>query len=156
MTKYRTLSNIELEGFEQEFISFLVVNGIEPKEWEALKKESPDKMNQVIDQFSEVVFEGVFRKTMYIDFMSKKSIKCFQFLEYEVVLVGLELSKNSPHNFSTEAALSELILNHIDEIEVFHSKKKYHLQREVEMFQMTENGAQVSKGDLFKQISLLL
>ena len=156
MQKYRTLSKVELQAFEQEFISFLVVNGIEAKDWEALKKNDLEKANKIIDQFSDVIFESIFRKNVFIDHISPRSIKCFQFLKETVVLVGLDAKKDSLINFAGEQSLESIIVNHTSELEVYQTKKAYTKAREVEMFDMTMKGAQLSKGELFKQISLLL
>lgn len=156
MMKYRTLSNIELKEFEKEFISFLVINGIEAKDWVDIKEVNKDKAEVIIDQFSDVVFESIFRKTMFLKHISSKSIKCFQYLENEIVLVGLDADINSDINFLGEQALNSIILNQSKNIKVYQTKKVYNKVRETEMFEMTNNGAQLSKGELFKQISLLL
>ncbi len=156
MTKYRTLANDELNEFENEFISFLVVNGIDPEEWTALKQDSPEKAEGIIDQFSDVVFESVFRKSVFIDFISEKSIKCFQFLEKEIILVGLDALPDSGINFLSDTPVDQLLTANHDSLEVYQTKKAYNLQREVEMFNMTNKGAVISKGDLFKKIALLL
>ncbi len=156
MQKYRTLSNTELKEFEEEFISFLVVNGIEVKQWEALKADNKEKAEGIIDQFSDVIFESIFRKTLFIDHVSSKSIKCFQFLAKEIVLVGLDANENSEINFLGEQTLDSIIINNSDDLQIYQTKKKYAKVREMEMFDMVNRGANLSKGKLFKQISLLL
>ena len=156
MTKYRTLSGDELKSFENEFISFLVVNGIQPEDWIKLKTTSKEKTNAILDQFSEVIFESIFRKSNFIDHVSQKSIKCFQFLENEVILVGVDASAESNIDFLSEQPLNEIMENNIDNLQVYQTKKSYQLQREVEMFNMTASGAVISKGQLFKQLCLLL
>ncbi len=156
MVKYRSLLADELKTFEKEFISFLVVNGVAPETWEALKQDDQDKANQIIDQFSDVVFESVFRKATFIDFISEKSIKCFQFLEKEVRLVGLDAAVDSPVNFLSDQPIDQVLAAHIDALEVYQTKKAYQVQRELEMFNMTNKGAVLSEGVLFKKIALLL
>jgi len=72
--KYRRLTLEELKPLEDEFIDFLVVNGVIADDWEQLLANDVEKSNKIIDAFSEVVFEGIMRKT--------------QFLEYRSVVVG--------------------------------------------------------------------
>lgn len=156
MQKYRTLTSAELAEFENEFISFLVVNGITADQWVTIKEENNEKASLVVAQFSDVVFEGIFRKTMFLEHTSSKSIKCFQFLKNEIVLVGLDVKEGAKINFKGEQALASIILNQPQALEVYTTKKTYTKTRETEMFEMVNKGATLSKGELFKQISLLL
>ncbi|MFK8039187.1 MAG: DUF6495 family protein [Crocinitomicaceae bacterium] len=154
--KYRTLSNPELEEFEKEFISFLVINGIEAKDWQKIKESDKEKTKIIIEQFSDVIFENILRKNMFLEFISSQSIKCFQCLKDEIVLVGIDAKSNSKINFLGEQSMDSIIINQAKHIEVYHSKKKYTKLREEEMFSLLSSGAKLSKGKLFKQISLLL
>ena len=156
MSKYRTLSITELEVFEKEFISFLVVNGIEANSWEAIKTDTPQKANKIIEQFSEVIFESIFRKNMFVDFISPKSIKCFQFLADSVQLIGLDAAKDSTVDFIKAETISKCIIANEKDLKVYQSSKAYVKSREEEMYNMVQSGANLSKGELFKQIALLL
>ncbi|MFK8043866.1 MAG: DUF6495 family protein [Crocinitomicaceae bacterium] len=156
MQKYRALSKSELIEFKDEFISFLVINGIEADDWQKLKDSDQQKAEKIIDHFSEVIFEGIFRKNMYLEFVSAKSMKCFQFLQEKAILVGLDAKSDSKINFLGEQSLDSIILNNSNGVEVYHTSKTYSKTREEEMFDMLSSGARLSKGRLFKQISLLL
>ena len=98
--KYRRLSTKELNELEKEFIDFLIVNGITADVWVDLKAEDKVKTDSIIDSFSDVVFEGVLRKVKYLDFITPTSVKCFQCLENEMVLVGLDSEKSSINDFT--------------------------------------------------------
>ena len=148
--KYRRLSQNELKEFEKEFIDFLVVNGVTADEWVKIKKDNIEKAEGIIDKFSDVIFESILRKATYIDFISPKSIKCFQCLKSEIILVGVDAPKESDIDFTKN------ISTDMNGLEVYTSKKAYIKQRELEMFDLIKNGAQISKGELFKQLCLLL
>ena len=45
------------ENLKEDFVDFLVVNGIDAEEWTKLKSNNPDKAQHIIAQFSDVVFE---------------------------------------------------------------------------------------------------
>lgn len=68
--KYARLSLADLKDLEKEFIEFLVVNGIEAKDWERIKEEEIEKAEAIIGQFSDVIWEGVLRK---IDMVEKRT-----------------------------------------------------------------------------------
>ncbi|MGV6861556.1 MAG: DUF6495 family protein [Putridiphycobacter sp.] len=149
--KYRSLSQEELAEFEKEFIDFLVVNGITAEEWVKIKSDNLDKANFIIDKFSDVIFEGTMRKVEYLEFVSEKSMKCFQCLEKEIVLVGVDAATESGINF-----LKDLPSANFEHLEVYTSSKRYHKQREVELFDLIKKGAKISDGTRFKQLCLLL
>ena len=149
--KYRRLSKIELNALEKEFIDFLIVNGIIADEWMKIKQDNLSKANSIIDSFSDVVFEGAMRKIKYLDFISQKSIKSFQCLDNEIILVGMDASENSDTDF-TKNIMNESLRN----VSVYTSSKKYSQKREIELFKLIQSGAEVSNGEMFKNICLSL
>ncbi len=149
--KYRSLTQEELTEFEKEFIDFLVVNGITADEWVKIKSDDVEKANTIIDKFSDVIFEGTMRKVEFLEFISEKSIKCFQCLEKEIVLVGVDATAESDINF-----LKDLPSADFEHLEVYTTSKRYQKQREVELFDLIKNGAKISDGTRFKQLCLLL
>ena len=78
--KYRLLSQEELEELQQEFIQFLIINGIDADEWEKLKKNEPTAANGIIQQFSEFIFEGLCRKIAFLSFDNGQGIVAIQFM----------------------------------------------------------------------------
>jgi hypothetical protein len=148
--KYRKLSKEELNEFEEEFINFLVINGITADEWINIKANQKEKAEGIIDKFSDVIFESILRKTNYLEFIAPKSIKCFQCLKDNIVLIGIDASSESKIDFTKQ------INTDFDGLEVYTSTKKYKKQRELEMFDLINAGAQISDGELFKRLCLLL
>ncbi|MBK9736928.1 MAG: hypothetical protein IPO92_19040 [Saprospiraceae bacterium] len=78
MVKYRLLSEIELNGLEKEFIDFLIINGITADQWSAIKLAQADKAHHLIALFSDVIFEGIIRKLLYMEFVEPSGIKIFK------------------------------------------------------------------------------
>lgn len=149
--KFRRLTLEELNELEKEFIEFLIVNGIEAQDWTDLKENEPDKAEKIVEQFSDVVFTSIFRKNQFVDLIAKNEIRCFQFLENKVVLVGVksnadttDFRKNTPTELSKQ------------EFEVYNTDKTFSKSREEEMFELIENGATLSDGSLFKNLCLAL
>lgn len=149
--KYRKLSSVELKELEKEFIDFLIVNGITADVWVDLKEKDVSKAESIMDSFSDVVFEGVFRKVKYLEFVTPTSLKCFQCLETEIVLVGLDSEGSSEIDFTTENWMSNL-----DNVKIYNSSKPYSEVRELELFNMVQKGASISDGTLFKKLCLAL
>ncbi len=149
--KYRKLTKDELEVFEKEFIQFLVINGITADEWLKIKLNQKPKAERIIEQFSDVIFESVLRKTKYIDFIAPHSIKCFQFLNDKVVMVGVDAPKDSKIDFTSQLKASDY-----SDLEVYTTSKPYQKERSEELFNLIQAGAQISDGSRFKKLCLLL
>ncbi|MDB9939256.1 DUF6495 family protein, partial [Cyclobacteriaceae bacterium] len=87
--KYRRLTLEELEPLENEFIDFLVVNGVIADDWEQLLANDVEKSNQIIDAFSEVVFEGIMRKTQFLEYRSKGELITFSCMADLIYMAGI-------------------------------------------------------------------
>jgi len=147
--KYRRLSSEELSELEKEFIDFLIVNGVTADVWVDLKADDKEKADSIIDSFSDVVFEGILRKTQYLDFVTPTSVKSFQCLANEIVLVGLDSEVSSGIDFTKNDWQSDF-----SDLKIYNSSKQYKNSREEELFNMIQNGASISNGELFKQLCL--
>ncbi|MFT5955981.1 MAG: putative aldo/keto reductase-like oxidoreductase, partial [Cyclobacteriaceae bacterium] len=75
--KYRRLTQEELQEMEKEFIDFLVINGISSDEWLVLKEQNNEKVEKIIDLFSEAVLETVYRKVSYLEHVSAREVLVF-------------------------------------------------------------------------------
>lgn len=154
MPKYRLLTQDELKELEQEFIKYLVVNGITAEDWENIKKNDQARALKVLELFSDVVFEGVMRKIKFLDNKSPQSIKSFQCLADKIVLVGLEVSK--PTNLLDVKQFQQVLDQSPNDVKVYNTEKKYSKTRELELFDMIDKGCEISDGILFKNLCLVL
>ena len=147
--KYRRLSIEELNIFEKEFIDFLVVNGIDADSWEVMKTEEVDKADGIVDAFSDMIMETVLRKTQYLAFHGTNNVRAFHCLQDQMVMVSVV----GKEDFGDQS-WNELLTS--GKLECFHSSKPYEVGREEDMFQLIESGCEISDGELFKQLSLLM
>ena len=156
MTKYRVLTLQELQSLEKEFVDYLILNGIHADDWEKLKKTDKSGAERIVELFSDVVFESIFRKVEFLEQRSTKEIRCFQCLQDKLVLVGIKADVNSVANFNDNTYIKKIVKNPGEAFDVYTSEKAYQKQREVELFEMTERGCTISDGKLFKAICLAL
>lgn len=150
MAKYRVLDNEELGAFEKEFVEFLVINSITADDWVKIKADDQERTQQIISLFSDVIFEKLMRQTQYLISRSKDNIACFHYQASQAVLVGLETSDED---------IDLLTISSAEDIpragvSIYNSTKTYKKQREVEMFEMLNSGAEISDGKLYKALCL--
>lgn len=155
MVKYRLLTIEELEALEKEFINYLVINGITADEWVKIKEQSPEKATTTIELFSDVVFEGIMRKTQFLQRRTKQELQTFHCLADKIILMGMKSADKSA-DFTQEDYIREAVSNPPKNIEVYTVEKSYNKARELEVFEMTMQGCQITDGSVFKTIALIM
>ncbi len=156
MPKYRLLSHEELQEFEKEFIDYLVVNGITGEDWGKIKEDNPKEAIKIMDLFSDVIFEAVMRKIDFLEIRTPNEVQTFQCNEKKLTMVGMKIDPNTEIDFTKPEDLEIAMSNPPGDIEVYTAARDYKLERELELFAMTENGARITDGQLFKALSLAL
>ena len=153
--KYRRLTLEELKPLENEFIDFLVVNGVIADDWEQLLANDVEKSNKIIDAFSEVVFEGIMKKTQFLEYRSVGELITFSCMADLIYMAGVRLDPHGTDkiDFNDEHAIKQLLGQPIVGARVFMDEKKYKENREKEIFGMVEQGCLISDGKLFKVIA---
>ena len=150
--KYRRLSTEELAEVEKEFINFLVSHTITGEDWVKIKTESPEKADSLIEIFSDIVFEKVFKKVEFLEFKTPKDIKTFNCLADKIKLMGIQIDGESSLSFSQNMDPKEMLalLQASDaKLQLYQAEKSYNKDREMEIFEMMESGCLISKGELF-------
>lgn len=150
--KYRRLTSEELEQLEQDFIKFLASNSITGEDWVAMKKDKPDKSNELIDIFSDLIFERTLKKVEHLEFKTPNDIKLFHCMEDKIVMIGLFIEGQSNIDFTQPTAPEEMLeqlRNSNAQLKLYQAEKQFSGQREMELFEMMENGCLISKGELF-------
>ena len=150
--KYTRLTKEQFEELHQEFINFLATQTIDKAEWDKIKIEKPEVAEQELDVFSDLVWEGVLGRAEYLEHFSKNHIFLFQC--FDAYIQSIVLKSLVPDiNFMTKEGLQWLIDNMFtDTIEIKTGKKVFTDERNSSIFQLIQQGAILSDGQLFKQI----
>ena len=146
MIKYRRLSEEEFELLEGDFIRFLASNSIQAQDWQKLKSDSPDKVEELLDLFSNTVLEKVYSKTDYLLIIKPAEVHAFEMGETSAKLLGVKFNNNKL-NLSEENELETVFssensfLSHGPEL--FSLEKKYTKSKAEEVFFLVKQEAQV-------------
>jgi hypothetical protein len=154
--KYRRLTKEQFEELHKEFINFLATQSITADEWSRLKLEKPELASSEMDVFSDLVWEGVLSKVKYLENISSKHIYLFQVLNNSISLIGVKINIDLI-DLTTEEGFSWLRENLISEnVEIFNSKKEFSEDIKLNVFKLIEQGASITKGELFKYFNKLI
>jgi hypothetical protein len=154
--KYRRLTKEQFEELHKEFINFLATQSITADEWIKLKLEKPELASSEMDVFSDLVWEGVLSKVKYLENISSKHIYLFQVFNNSISLIGVKINFDLI-DLTTEEGFSWLRENLISEnVEIFNSKKEFSEDIKLNVFKLIEQGASITKGELFKYFNKLI
>ena len=150
--KYARLTKEQFEELTQEFTNFLATQSIDKAEWDRIKADKPEVAEQELDVFSDLIWEGVLGRAEYLEHYSKNHIFLFQ--SFDTYIQSIVLKSLVPEtNFLSKEGLQWLIDNMFtDTIEIKTGKKVFTEERNSSIFQLIEQGAILSDGELFKQI----
>lgn len=159
MVKYRRLSNEELIALKDDFVKFLSAQSISAPDWEKLKLTKTDRVEELIDFFSDIVMEKVLSKIEYLEVISENEIKLFNMKESNAKLIALKFNKEGLD--LNKADQFEIIFNDISKLlsfkpEFYSLEKDYTKTRAEEAFFLISIGATLSNRTFFDQINALL
>ena len=151
--KYDRLTKEQFEELHPEFINFLSTQSIDKSEWDKIKLERSEVAEQELDVFSDLIWEGVLTKAEYLEHFSKNYIFLFHCFDTYVQSIVLK-SVVTETNFLTKEGLQWLSDNMFtDNIEMKVGKKEFTEERNTSLFELIQQGAFLSDGQLFKQIN---
>lgn len=154
--KYRRLTKEELESLKQEFIHFLITNGIDAPEWQKISEKDKEKANLMVDLFSDLVFEKALKNIKFLEHVSPKDIKYFFITDKKIVLACIKASNESSLDFTNKKTITSLSEGSIDlkqgELTYFSTEKDIIKEREQEVFELMQEGAEPCLKEKFDSI----
>jgi len=154
--KYTRLTKEQFEELHQEFINFLATQSITADEWKDIKANKPEAAEQELDVFSDLVWFGVLNKVEYLEHISPQQIHLFKCRGKDMHLIALKI-KNTTIDFTTKKGFQWLRDNLLsDSIEFFNAKKDYSDDKHMDIFKMIQQGANITKGELFQYFEKLI
>lgn len=154
--KYRRLSKEQFEELHKEFINFLATQSITVSEWKLLKEKKPEVAEAELDVFSDLVWEGVLENVTFLENIAPKHMYLFCVKEKSIVLIGLKVSKETV-DLTIEGGFSWLRDNLMSsEVEIFDAEKQINGDKKLQIFELIEKGAHITKGELFKYFEQLI
>ena len=151
--KYTRLTKEQFEELHPEFINLLPTQTFDKVEWDNLKIEKPEVAEQELDVFSDLIWEGVLSRAIYLEHYSKNYIFLFNCFQNEIQSIVLK-SLNPAIDFLTKEGLQWLDKNIFTEtMEIKVGIKQFLEERNKSIFDLIQQGAFLSDGRLFKQIN---
>tara|TARA_R110000868_G_scaffold368733_3_gene631856 strand:+ start:720 stop:1187 length:468 start_codon:yes stop_codon:yes gene_type:complete len=153
--KYSRLTKEQFEELHKEFINFLATQSVTADEWENLKANKPEMAEMELDVFSDLIWEGALNKAEYLESISPQHMYLFHLGEDKMQAIVLNI-KNDVDITTTEGYnwLRENLMD--DNVEFLQADKEYTDDKNLDKFKMIEQGAVITKGDLYKYFDKLI
>lgn len=148
--KYKRLSTEELQALEPEFINFLASAQITGADWEKMKKNEIEKANELIDVFSDVVYDKVMSKIKFLEYRDAKTMNIFNCGDDKMILVGLRVKENNSLDLTAPNIFSQWNSTNAGAVNVIRTEKNYSKERGVEVFDLLQSGCLITDDRLFK------
>ena len=154
--KYSRLTKEQFEELHQEFINFLATQSITADEWANLKANKPELAEMELDVFSDLIWEGVLNRAEYLEHFSAQHMYLFRLGKKKMKAIVVNV-KNEAVDITTKEGYNWLRENLMDEsVEFLQADKPYGDDKNLDKFKMIEQGAVITKGDLFKYFDELI
>lgn len=147
--KYKRLTTDELKALEPEFVHFLASAQITGSDWDKMKKNELEKANELIDVFSDVVYDKVLRKIKYLEYRDAKNLNLFYCAEDKIGLVGIRVKENATLDLTDSDLLNKWNERDLTSVHIVKSEKNYVKEREEEVFELLQNGCLITDERLF-------
>lgn len=148
--KYTRLTKEQLEELEPEFINFLATQSITGEEWAKIKKDTPEIAEEELDVFSDLIWEGVLSKVTYLENISAQQMHLFELTDKEMKLIAVKVM-NPEIDLTTSVGFSWFKKNwSSDFVEYMTAAKAYTDDRNLDKFQLIQQGAVITKGELYQ------
>jgi cag pathogenicity island protein 24 len=136
--QYKRLTTEELTALEKEFIQFLSANTVTKLDWEKLINDNSEKVEELIELFSDIVWDKSIENIKYLEFCGEKNLKTFY----------------CGQDTQTLAELLDLNSKNQIELGFISSEKDYQPNRNQEIFYMIKNGCTISTPELFESLKV--
>lgn len=148
--KYARLTKQQLEELHQEFINFLATQSITADEWDSIKKDRPQVAEEEIDVFSDLVWEGILEKVVYLENISVQHMHLFHLLDKEIKLISVKVL-NPNIDLTTKEGFTWFKKNYqSDFVEYLTASKAYGGDKKADKFGLIKQGAVITKGELYR------
>lgn len=154
--RFKRLPNQDLQQLEKEFINFLASSGVTADDWKDILNNKPEQQEELINLFSDIVYEKVFQKIQYLDFRAINDFKVFQLGKDEITMIGVQLPTEITIDFNVSEEFNAFFQSIPNGCKIISTSKKYIENREDEIFEMMENGCCTIEKELFTSIKKLI
>ena len=160
MPKYRLLTEEELKELQGVFVNFLAAKSIQVDEWEKIKKHDKEKLNALIEEFSDVVFEKTLSNVKLMEKREPHKYLMYSIDDDEIKLLGIEIKGDTKLDFTKGFSIKDIYdlfeKDNETEVSFIIGHKPYFEDKNKEIFDLMQRGIEISQNEelyrIFKEL----
>jgi hypothetical protein len=138
--RFRRLSSDELFSLETEFKQFLVIHELYDDEWRLLAAENPEKAEQFIELFSELVLGKVYSQVSFLVHFSSTMVSFFDMRNNP--LKAYHIKCNESLSLQTEDDVQLALRDHFNQLQFYTGEKQLVKEKADEVFELIRKGSE--------------
>jgi hypothetical protein len=148
--KYHKLSEEQFNEMHKEFAIFLVAQSITKKDWNIIKSDKPQLLDNYLNSFSDLVWDKILSDCEYLEFSTSNQLYLFHTKERLIDVLILKIDSNLADLNTSKGFKKVLDLLQSDRINIFKSSKAYTSSRNSFIYDYLKKGAMISKGKRYE------
>ncbi len=154
--KYSRLSKEQFESLHEEFAFFLTAHSIDKIQWNKIKSDNPRLTEELLDLFSDMVWDQSLDKITYLENRSDYHLFLFKCENAHIDLILIRVDKECPSLM--EKDYKQWLVKNLSDprVDIFESCRSFQETLKEERFKLMNHGASVSDGKTFEDLKSFL
>ena len=150
--KYHRLTHEQFSELHHEFAVFLASQGLDKKQWEAIKKNKSKRIDQLLDLFSDLVWDQYVRDCKYLEYSATNQLFLFKITSDKAYTFILK-TENPSIDFTKTETVHDIFQNYeLDQFSILEGSKTYDTNVLDFVYDYIKKGAVKTEGVYFKAL----
>ena len=146
----------QFESLHEEFALFLATQSIDKTQWNSIKIENPQLTDELLDVFSDMVWDQSLEKINYLENKSDHHLFLFKCKGAQIDLILIRVDEDCPSLMQKDYK-KWLAKNLLDpRVAIFESSRSFTDDSKLEKFKLMSQGANVSDGKTYEDLKSFL
>ena len=144
---YRPLHADELAELRPQFVRFLAAQGIPGDLYERMQREEPERVAELLERFSALVFDDVIRRARYLERRSARQLLVYEAAEDVLRVRGIVVAGDTALDLRREDPPAEMMARLTARgarLKLLSAERAYGEGRPAEVFALLEAGAKLA------------
>ncbi len=154
--KYSRLTKEQFESLHEDFSLFLANQSIDKNQWDQIKIENLILTDELLDLFSDIVWDQSLEKISYLENRSDSHLFLFKCKNASIDLILIRLEENCPSLMHKD--YKQWLSKNLSDprVSIFESSRSFQENFKEEKFKLINQGASVSNGETFEYLKSFL
>ncbi len=150
--KYHRLTHEQLSELHYEFAVFLTTQGLDQKKWQEIKKKEPERVDQFLDLFSDLVWDRYIRDCEFLEYSATNQLFLFKITPEKAYTYILKTT-NTTIDFTVPTDVHKVFQNlAADPLHILEGSKAYDTDALDFIYEYLKKGAVKTEGAYFKAL----